>query len=100
MKDSANALLIHPADNVAVALGDIAAGSVVSVNGPPKKLHISAQQAVPFGHKIAVKPIAQGEAIVKYGAPVACATSPVEVGAWVHMHNARSQYLQRAEGRA
>lgn len=97
METIARALLIHPEDNVAVALEDITEGSTVSVGASADARHISARQTIPFGHKIAVSFIPMGEVVVKYGAPVACATAAIEPGMWVHTHNARSQYIRSAE---
>src|SRR5690606_8546181 len=74
---------IHPADNVVVAVRPLAAGEEVEL--PTGRLHLA--QDVPAGHKIAVVPIAAGEAVVKYGFPIGRATESIEPGAWVHSHN-------------
>jgi hypothetical protein len=87
-------------DNVAVALEDIETGTIVNVQSAPEGLHLTAAEAVPFGHKIAVNAIAAGEAIVKYGAPVGRATSSIVPGAWVHMHNVSSQYAREGARKA
>lgn len=61
-------LKIHPADNVAVILTD---------NNP----------VAPRGHKIALRNIAKGEPVVKYGFPIGRATQDIAEGEWVHSHN-------------
>ena len=83
------ALVIDPADNVAVALSDIPPG--VAVSG------IFAAEPIPFAHKIATRPIAAGDAIVKYGVPIAFATRDIPAGAWVHDHNAKSYFVAKKE---
>jgi len=93
-------LLIHPADNVAIALDEIPAGASVAVLGGGKEQQVQAQNAVPFAHKIALRRIAKGEAVLKYGVLVAKATAEIGVGEWVHTHNAGSCYsLRREEAR-
>lgn len=66
---------IHPEDNVAVALEDIAAGDDIAV------------EAIPAAHKISLKAITKGENIIKYGQPIGHATADIPIGSWVHVHN-------------
>ena len=61
-------LQIHPADNVAVILTDN-------------------NSVAPRGHKIALRSIAKGEPVVKYGFPIGRATQDIAEGEWVHSHN-------------
>ena len=70
-----NTLQIHPSDNVAVALADLAAGEGGAV------------EAVPVAHKISLRPIAKGETVIKYGHPIGVATVDIPAGHWVHVHN-------------
>jgi len=42
---------------------------------------------VAMGHKIALCAIAEGEAVVKYGATIGHATNPIPPGAHIHLHN-------------
>ena len=39
------------------------------------------------GHKHALRPIAKGENVIKYGAPIGHATEDIAAGEWVHTHN-------------
>lgn len=80
---SVDVVTLHPDDNVCVAVRPLAAGTVVQPLGRP----VSLLAAVPAGHKIAVRPIPQGERVLKYGQTIGAATQPVEPGAWVHTHN-------------
>ena len=77
-----NALRIHPADSVAVALREIAAGE--------KVLGVRALQPVPRGHKLALKPIRTGEKVIKYGFSIGTATEDILPGAHVHTHNLKT----------
>jgi len=86
MKDSV--LIIHPRDNVAVALLAMNAGDTVTANGiePFKTL-----DEIPASHKIALRDISIGEEIIKYGETVAVSTQMIKKGQWVHTHNLESK---------
>jgi altronate dehydratase len=90
----ANIVILAEADNVGVAVRDIAAGEAARAAGGRTA---PAAEAIPLGHKIALRPIAAGEAIVRFGMPVGIATAAIAAGRLVHVHNVRSQYLDNAE---
>ena len=74
---------IDPADNVAVALRAIARGEDIRTGDGM----LRALEDIAPGHKIALRNVAAGENIVKYGTPVGHATRNIEAGQWVHSHN-------------
>ena len=74
-----HALVLSEKDNVATALADLAAGTTV--------LNITLRDDVPFGHKLALRPIAPGEHVIKYGYPIGAASAVIEPGEHVHVHN-------------
>lgn len=74
---------IHPTDNVIVATVQLSAGDTIDIAGEQVVL----SEDVGPGHKIATRPIAVGEAVVKYGFPIGRATAPIERGGWVHSQN-------------
>ncbi|KKO47220.1 altronate hydrolase [Arsukibacterium ikkense] len=76
-------LQVHPRDNVLVALQPLAAGSALA----EPFAHISAKQAIPAGHKVALTAIAKGESVIKYGFAIGAATSDIAVGEHIHSHN-------------
>ena len=86
MKD--NVLILHPRDNVAVALQAMAAGEAVVANGAEV---CAARDEIPASHKIALRDIAAGEEIVKYGETVAVSIRDIQMGQWVHTHNLESK---------
>ena len=59
-------LKINPADNVAVAINPLAAGTTVNVDGD----EITLVSDIPAGHKFALRDIADGENVIKYGFPI------------------------------
>ncbi len=73
---------IHPKDNVVVALKPVPAGTVFE--------GVTAKVDIPQGHKMALSPIGAGEQVIKYGFSIGHATEPIEVGAWVHTHNMKT----------
>ena len=82
---------IHPSNNVAVALTDIAAGEEIGLE------NVIAAEAVKRGHKIALKDISAGDQIIKYGNPIAGATADIKKGSWVHTHNAKTLLKEGGE---
>ncbi|MDR2800168.1 MAG: UxaA family hydrolase [Desulfovibrio sp.] len=85
-----SALVIHPDDNVAVVLADIAAGESCLVrNSDGTEYYITALEDIGFGHKIALSGIAGEGGVIKYGEEIGRAGKPVAKGAWVHTHNMR-----------
>lgn len=83
-------LLLAPEDNIAVAREPLEAGSVIAVGGQ----RVVLATAIPRGHKLAVRAIAAGEKILKYGAPIGVASQPIAAGAHAHLHNIRSDYTK------
>ena len=84
-----NALRINPQDNVVVALMDLPPDTALNANGLDLR-GLATREAIPFGHKVAVAPIAIGEVVVKYGASIGLATQDIAPGQHVHTHNLRS----------
>ena len=73
-----NIIRIHPKDNVAVALTELI---------PDEKYEFGDQsiyvmQKVPAGHKVAIAPINESEAIVKYGSFIGHAVCDIQAGEW------------------
>lgn len=83
-----NVLLIHPKDNVAVAVGEIKAGEpLVGL----ENITLKALTDVPASHKIALVDIPLQGKIIKYGESVGLATQPIRAGEWVHTHNMKGE---------
>ena len=60
--------------------------SPISMPAPRRRTERSFQNA-PRGHKFAVKPIAAGEAVVKFNQIIGFAKEAIGPGEWVHEHN-------------
>lgn len=76
-------LRLHPADNVVIALDDLAAGTQGAI------------QRVPKSHKLSACDIPQGADVVRYGQIIGRADVPIAAGSHVHDHNmSMSEHLQ------
>ncbi len=84
------AVRIHPEDNVATLLDDAVAGSVRILGS--EQWVITALEPISAGHKIALRPIAAGRPVLKYGFPIGRALRDLSAGEWVHLHNLVSNY--------
>ncbi|MEI5680128.1 MULTISPECIES: UxaA family hydrolase [unclassified Mesorhizobium] len=76
----AQAILLSPSDNVAVANGRLEAGTAL----PGGAVTVA---AIDGGHKVAVKAIPAGAAVVKYAQAIGRATQDIAPGEHVHSHN-------------
>jgi SAF domain-containing protein len=80
------AIRISERDNVATALEALEAGQQISVG----EAAITLAEAVPRGHKVAIRAIEAGEPVVKYGSAIGTASTRIAAGAHVHTHNVAS----------
>jgi len=77
---------VHSNDTVAVALEDLAKGTVISVNNND----ITLNEDVGRGHKIALSSQQENEQVIKYGYSIGYLTSAIRAGDWVHTHNLKT----------
>lgn len=77
---------INKDDNVAVALKPLDKGTVLNFGD----LSVTLTEDVPQGHKVAIKPIANGGDVIKYGFRIGHIQEDVEPGTWVHTHNLKT----------
>lgn len=89
------AFVIDRRDNVATALEALTPG-VVRLTGEPAQPEAAVTQDIPDGHKLALRDIAAGEDIIKYGVVIGRATAPIPAGSWVHLHCMRSLVDERS----
>ena len=85
-----DAIVIKEQDNVATALRDLSAHQRVSVGIGDDTVAVVLAEAVAFGHKFAVRDIAKGETILKYGEVIGRATAAIPGGAHAHVQNIES----------
>src|SRR4030042_6806323 len=75
--------LPHPDDDIAIARVDLQPGAVLA--RPPDGL--TAQQPIPAGHKVALRAVAAGQPVRRYGQIIGLARQAILPGEWVHTHN-------------
>ncbi|MBR2194963.1 MAG: altronate dehydratase [Salinivirgaceae bacterium] len=78
---------INQADNVAVALAPLKAGTPIDIDG------VVLRDDIPAGHKFALCNLAQGENVVKYGFPIGHVMRAVDVGCHID-HNVLKTNLE------
>ena len=74
------ALRLHPDDDVAVCVRALESGETVMEG-------VVVGEAIPAGHKVALRDLAIGSPVRKYGQVIGATTQAVRTGAWVHVHN-------------
>jgi len=88
-----NYIKIHPKDNVAVALTDLPAGTSLQIEQNCLQL----TEAIPQGHKFALKEIKADQAIIKYGSSIGHANADISVGTHVHSHNLKTSLSDKID---
>jgi altronate hydrolase len=78
-------LRLHGRDNVVIATTALPRGTVVETDAAPVVL----LQDIAAGHKIAIRAVAVGEPVRRYGQVIGVASSPILPGEHVHIHNLR-----------
>src|SRR5216684_1710022 len=78
-----SAIHLHPTDNVAVARVPLAPGMELRIEG----IALKVLDAVPAGHKVALKAIQPGEIVRRYGQVIGRAKRLIEPGAHIHTQN-------------
>ena len=80
---AADVLLLRAGDDVAVATRALAPGDVVHADGRD----VVVTTPVPRSHKVALRDLAAGAPVRKYGQVIGVTTAPVAAGDHVHSHN-------------
>ena len=78
-----SAIHLHATDNIAVARVPLSNGTELNIDG----IAVRVRDAVPAGHKVAVRQIAAGEVVQRYGQRIGRARQTIESGQHVHTHN-------------
>ncbi|KDB07571.1 galactarate dehydratase [Burkholderia sp. lig30] len=72
---------VHPDDNVAIVVNDGGLGEGATF---PDGLVL--RERVPQGHKVALRDLAEGDAVVRYGVVIGHALEGLPAGSWVNEH--------------
>ncbi|MGD2205966.1 MAG: UxaA family hydrolase, partial [Anaerolineae bacterium] len=107
------AVHLHADDHVAIAKTNLTAGTTLVVDAPSKADSpsgafrlgttpvsdpgelITVRQFVPSGHKVAVRELAAGQPVRRYGQVIGLANRPIKPGEHVHTHNLSAEDFAR-----
>jgi altronate dehydratase small subunit len=81
------AVLLDPRDDVAVLVEPVDAGANITLVGANGTGSLTAVEALPLGHKVAVRALGEGEPVRKYGEVIGRMTAAASAGDHVHVHN-------------
>ncbi len=83
-----NAMKLNERDNVAMAMEDLAKGTIAEVVSHDGGIaRVALLEDIPFGFKLATRDIRKGAEILKYGEVIGVASQDIKSGALVHVHN-------------
>jgi (2R)-sulfolactate sulfo-lyase subunit alpha len=88
-------LVLHDAnDMVAVAVVEgVKAGSDLTawIMDDDRMIKVHAIQDIPIGHKIALKDMAVGDTVIKYGVDIGKVVAPIKKGQHAHTQNIKTK---------
>ena len=88
-------LLVHDhRDNVGVVVVEnLSAGSDILgvVTEDNSEIHAVCNQDIPIGHKVALRDLAVGDSVIKYGQDIGRVVAPIRRGDHVHTHNLKTK---------
>ena len=71
-----------------IKAGDTLTGWIMDQD---KLITMQAREDIPIGHKLAIKPLAANDTVIKYGVDVGRAVQPIAAGAHLHVHNVKTK---------
>jgi len=88
-------VVLHDAkDTVAVAVVEgIQAGTDLTawIMDEDRTISVKAVQEIPIGHKVALKNMAVGDTVYKYGVDIGKVVAPIQAGEHAHVHNIKTK---------
>ena len=56
-----------------------------------RTIALKARQDIPIGHKVALKDMATGDTVLKYGLDIGKVVAPIKAGEHAHVHNIKTK---------
>jgi (2R)-sulfolactate sulfo-lyase subunit alpha len=56
-----------------------------------RTISLKARQDIPIGHKVALKDMATGQTVLKYGTDMGKVVAPIKAGEHAHVHNIKTK---------
>jgi altronate hydrolase len=87
--EQARVIQLNRSDDVVIACQDIPVGTRLD------EFKLTVRDAIPAGHKIAVRDISAGEPVRRYNQIIGFASNPISAGEHVHVQNLKVQTFER-----
>ena len=87
-------VLHDPSDSVAVVVVEnVKAGTKLTglILDENRTLELDCVQDIPIGHKVALKDMAAGDTVIKYGVDIGKVVKPIRKGEHAHVHNIKTK---------
>ena len=87
-------VLHDPNDSVAVVVVEgVTAGATLIglILDEDRTITVPCVQDIPIGHKVALKDLGVGDAVIKYGVDIGKVVQPIAKGAHAHIHNIKTK---------
>jgi len=87
-------VLHDPQDSVAVVVTEnVKAGQSLTalILDEDRTIQIPCQADIPLGHKVAMKDMAVGDTVVKYGVDIGKVVAAIKTGEHAHVHNIKTK---------
>jgi (2R)-sulfolactate sulfo-lyase subunit alpha len=87
-------VLHDPGDSVAVVVVEgVKAGMPLTglVLDEDRTIELECVQDIPIGHKVALKDMAAGDTVIKYGVDIGRVVQPIRKGQHAHVHNIKTK---------
>ena len=87
-------VLHDPQDSVAVVVvegvkaGDALTGLILDED---RTITLDCAEDIPLGHKVALRDMAPGDTVIKYGIDIGRVVQPIRKGAHAHVHNIKTK---------
>ena len=56
-----------------------------------KTIKFEVLEDIPIGHKLAIRDLADGDSVIKYGVDIGRVVAPIPKGSHVHVHNVKTK---------
>lgn len=87
-------VLHDPNDSVAVVVTEgIKGGDTLTalILDEDRTIQIPCNADIPLGHKVAMKTMAVGDTVIKYGVDIGKVVAPIKIGEHAHVHNIKTK---------
>ncbi|MFZ5463233.1 MAG: UxaA family hydrolase [Pseudomonadota bacterium] len=87
-------VLHEPKDNVGVVVVEgVKAGQSLTgwIMDEDRTIELRAQSDIPIGHKLALRDMAVGDTVYKYGVDIGRVVAPIRAGEHAHVHNIKTK---------